>query len=92
MPRRAGFAESYSAFVEAPRPRNTAPAMRRMRKRGTMRVPATAATLNAPGTAIARPPRIAASADCTTDASLDSGIQRDRQLRRAFRLPGAITD
>ena len=75
--------EPYSAFVAVERFRNIEATIRRMRKRGAIRVP---------GTAIARPPRIAASADCTTDASLDSGIQRDRQLRRAFRLPGAITD
>ena len=92
MARKGRTPEPYSAFVAVERFRNIEATMRQMRKRGAMRVPATAATLNAPGTAIARPPRIAASADCTTDASLDSGIQRDRQLRRAFRLPGAITD
>ena len=83
--------EPYSAFVAVERLRNTEATMRPMRKRGAIRVP---------GTVIARLPRMAERAACPTGASLawtgasslETGAHRERQLRRALRLPGAVTD
>ena len=61
MARKGRTPEPYSAFVAVERLRNIEATIRRMRKRGAIRVP---------GTGSARLPRMAERAACPTGASL----------------------